>query len=405
MSNNKKHVGISNGGLALVWFGAAISIAEILTGGFLAPLGFTKGVITILIGHVLGGGILFLAGTIGSLKKVTSMESTRLSFGLHGSFVFSLLNILQLLGWTAIMIFQGARLFDQAMLLLTGYSNPTLWTLLLTLFLCLWVSLGLQQLCKVNAVVVTLLLLFCLRIGYMLFKTPVVVSSIDTSALSFGEGVELSVAMCLSWLPLVADYTSKARRKHGGPAVSAVTYALASSFMFVLGLSLVLTTGTADLPGMLVGAGFGLPALFLVFFSTVTTTFLDVYSAGESSSNLMPTMPVKLFSLGICLVGALLAVSIPLTRFEGFLYVIGSVFAPLYALLFTDFFILHRPSMAQDNWDLVNIVLWIIGVFAYQMLLPFASFFGNTIVVMVFTGLLSLLVRWGERTWRLIKTK
>ena len=405
MSNNKKHEGISNGGLALIWFGAAISVAEILTGGFLAPLGFAKGVITILIGHLLGGGILFLAGTIGSMQKVSSMESTRISFGRYGSFAFSLLNILQLLGWTAIMIFQGARLFDQAMLLLTGYSNPTLWILLITLFLCLWILVGLQQLYKVNAVVVSLLLLFCLSIGYMLLTTPAVVSPIDANAISFGEGVELSVAMCLSWLPLVADYTSKAQNKRSGPAVSACTYVLASSFMFVLGLALVLATGTVDLPGMLVGAGFGLPALFLVFFSTVTTTFLDVYSAGESSRNLMTTMPVKQVSLVVCFVGALIALLVPLTSFEGFLYLIGSVFSPLYALLFTDFFILHRPSKAQDSWDWVNALLWLIGVFAYQMFLPFASVFGNTIVVMVFTGLLCLLVRWGERTWRLIKTK
>lgn len=39
---------------SLIWFGAAVSIAEILTGTYFAPLGFTKGLLAILVGHVIG---------------------------------------------------------------------------------------------------------------------------------------------------------------------------------------------------------------------------------------------------------------------------------------------------------------------------------------------------------------
>ena len=35
----------------LIWFGAAVSIAEILTGTYFAPLGFKKGILAILFGH------------------------------------------------------------------------------------------------------------------------------------------------------------------------------------------------------------------------------------------------------------------------------------------------------------------------------------------------------------------
>ena len=38
----------------LIWFGAGVSIAEILTGTYLAPLGFGKGLAAILFGHVSG---------------------------------------------------------------------------------------------------------------------------------------------------------------------------------------------------------------------------------------------------------------------------------------------------------------------------------------------------------------
>ena len=47
---------------SLIWFGAAVSIAEILTGTYFAPLGFTKGLLAILVGHVIGCAMFFFAG-------------------------------------------------------------------------------------------------------------------------------------------------------------------------------------------------------------------------------------------------------------------------------------------------------------------------------------------------------
>ena len=41
MSENRKELPFLNNGL--IWFGAGVSIAEILTGTYLAPLGFGKG--------------------------------------------------------------------------------------------------------------------------------------------------------------------------------------------------------------------------------------------------------------------------------------------------------------------------------------------------------------------------
>lgn len=49
----------------LIWFGAAVSIAEILTGTYFAPLGFGRGLAAIIIGHIIGCALLFAAGLIG----------------------------------------------------------------------------------------------------------------------------------------------------------------------------------------------------------------------------------------------------------------------------------------------------------------------------------------------------
>ena len=92
----------------LIWFGAGVSLAEILTGTSFAPLGFTKGLLAIIIGHIIGCGMMFFAGFIGGKTRKSAMETVKMSFGEKGGIFFSFLNVLQLVGWTAIMIYDGA---------------------------------------------------------------------------------------------------------------------------------------------------------------------------------------------------------------------------------------------------------------------------------------------------------
>ena len=92
---NKGTSTLNNG---LIWFGAGVSIAEILTGTYLAPLGFEKGLAAILLGHLIGCTMLFFAGLIGGMKRLSAMETVKLSFGGKGCLLFAVLNVLQLVG-------------------------------------------------------------------------------------------------------------------------------------------------------------------------------------------------------------------------------------------------------------------------------------------------------------------
>ena len=80
---------------SLIWFGAAVSIAEILTGTYFAPLGLKKGILAIVLGHIIGCFLLFLAGLVGANTKKSSMETAKISFGKKGSILLSLLSIVQ----------------------------------------------------------------------------------------------------------------------------------------------------------------------------------------------------------------------------------------------------------------------------------------------------------------------
>ena len=63
----KKGTSIYENGL--IWFGAGVSLAEILTGTYFAPLGFGKGLAAVIIGHMIGCAMLFAAGLIGSQER------------------------------------------------------------------------------------------------------------------------------------------------------------------------------------------------------------------------------------------------------------------------------------------------------------------------------------------------
>ena len=102
----KKQTNLFENGL--IWFGAAVSLAEILTGISFASLGFKTGMAAIIIGHVIGCALLFLAGVIGGKCRKSAMETVKDSFGRKGGLFFAVMNVLQLVGWTAIMIYDGA---------------------------------------------------------------------------------------------------------------------------------------------------------------------------------------------------------------------------------------------------------------------------------------------------------
>lgn len=206
----------------LIWFGAAVSIAEILTGTYVAPLGLSKGLLAILIGHMIGCAMLFLAGLIGGKVRKSAMETTKMSFGSKGALLFSVLNIVQLVGWTAIMIYDGALavngIFD---------IGNWIWCVVIGVLIALWILIGIKNLGKVNTVAMAALFILTIVLSFVIFGQGTM-QNISGESMTFGAAVELSVAMPLSWLPLISDYTRDAKKPVKATAVSAVTYGIVS---------------------------------------------------------------------------------------------------------------------------------------------------------------------------------
>ena len=362
----------------LIWFGAAVSIAEIMTGTYFAPLGFSKGLIAILLGHVIGCIMLFLAGLIGGKVRKSAMETAKMSFGSKGALLFSVLNIIQLVGWTAIMIFDGA-------LAANGIFNmgSWVWCAIIGALIVLWILIGIKNLGKVNTVAMAALFALTIVLSFVIFGKGNVLN-ISSESMTFGAAVELSVAMPLSWLPLISDYTREAKHPIKATAASAVTYGIVSCWMYVIGMGAAIFTAESDIAQIMVKAGLGIAGLLIVVFSTVTTTFLDAYSAGVSSESLSRNISGKLIAVAVTVIGTFGAIFLPLYDITDFLYFIGSVFAPMIAIQIADFFIL-KQNTEESAFNIRNLAVWLAGFIIYRLLMRVDIVVGNTLPDMLIT--------------------
>jgi putative hydroxymethylpyrimidine transporter CytX len=388
-----------------LWFGAAVSIAEILTGGLIAPLGFKKGLLVIIIGHLIGTGILVLGGIIGTREKLPSITSTSISFGVYGTYLISILNILQLIGWTAVMIKSAANSVNLIAKSLWSFDSILIFTMLIGILTALWICFGKVGMKKLNTAAVLLLFCLTLLLGVIIFKDKALLSKVGSGSISFGGALELNVVMPLSWLPLIADYTRFAKSEKGAAYGSFLGYFLGSCWMFVIGLGVAIVSSNPDPSAMMLAANLGVTALGIVVLSTVTTTFMDVYSAGVSFLNIMPRLSERSVGITITVIGTLMASTFPIENYEGFLYAIGSVFAPLFAVLLTDYFIIKKHTKIQAN-VLINwgaVAVWIIGVVIYYGFIKLDFILGATAPVMIITSIIYILTwRWISQ-WKLIK--
>jgi len=388
-----------------LWFGAAVSIAEILTGGLIAPLGFKIGLIVILLGHLIGTGILMLGGIIGTREKIPAITSTSISFGVYGSYLFSILNILQLIGWTAVMIKAAASSVNTITQSLWSFNNILVCSILIGLLTILWLYFGNAGMKKLNITAVFLLFILTLVLGSIIFKDKTLLTKASSAGISFGGALELSIIMPLSWLPLIADYTRFAKSEKGGAFGSFIGYFLGSSWMFIIGLGAAIVSNNSDPSAMMLAANLGITALGIVVLSTVTTTFLDVYSAGVSFLNIMPKFSEKKVGIVMTIIGTIMAIILPIDNYQSFLYAIGSVFAPLFAILITDYFIIKKNTKLQAsvliNWG--AILVWIIGIVIYYSFIKLDLILGATVPVMIITAFIYAISWRGTSKWKLIK--
>lgn len=369
-----------------VWLGASISVAEIMSGAYLAGMGLRRGLIAIVIGHIIGGLLFYLYGRIGGETGRSSMDCVAFSFGSQGASLFAGMNVLQLTAWTAIMLHVSALALNA----ITAGMFPTwAWCLLIGLSVMAWVFAGGAEINRLNLLASTLLLILTFVMCQHVIQNGngVTRALLRFPYLTFGSAVEVSLALPLSWIPLVADYTSKAERPHLNNVLSALIYTVGSGWMYTIGLLAARYCGSSDIIEILVSTGIVRIPLLIVVLATMTTTFIEACSAGISAQTISKRYSVRFLALVVLLVATVASIFVPLQEYDQFLILIASVFAPMAAIVITDYFLLGQRQTVQ-SLDLETMLLWAVGFVLYHLFMSIGGIVGSTVPMLVIVGVI-----------------
>ena len=403
---------LGGGDYFLLWAGVAVSLAEIWAGGFLAPLGFWTGFWAIVAGHLIGNTFMALGGVIGSDHGIMSMVSVRPAFGIRGSNLAAILNIVQLIGWAAVMLIIGARAGAMLGRSMGGpFASTTFWTVVIGFGTLLWAHFTGRTIWKLlqRAAVIVLLLVISLMTWVSFGQFGDSILSIAPRPMPFMFGLDLVIAMPISWMPLVSDYSRFARK--AAPAFWSTWwgYFVISSWMYLLGLAATLVTGETD-PGMLIlqimgQIGLALPALAMVVLSTVTTGFPDVYSAACSMLNISARWGARTVLWAAGLLSIAVALVFPMDQYEHFLLFIGAMFVPLFGVVLTDYFLIRRRSLQvgelykiggaywyKAGYNIRALCSWAIGFGLYESIAIFKLPIGGSLPALGISGLVYYLL-------------
>ena len=400
-----------------LWFSLGIGLLVAQAGALLVPgLALPSALVAIAIGSVVGVVLLALAGVIGTDTGLAAMSSLRPTLGVRGASVPAVINMVQLVGWGAFEIIVMRDSADALAKQAFGVSMPLVWTLLFGLLATLLAISGPLSFVRrfLRSWGIWLLLAGALWLTWSLLAEHdlgAMMKRPGTGEMPFGSAIDLVVAMPLSWLPLIADYTRFGRRAGDTFRGTLLGYGIANLWFYALGAVYGLAAGGGDalLTTALAKAGGGL-ALLLVLIDEIDNAFADIHSAAVSTGTFWTRASVPWLSAAFGALCTLIAVIVPMARYQNFLLFIGSVFAPLFGVVLADHFVVRRrrieahaladlrgPYGFSGGWQVGAFVAWALGIAAYHALNQWLPNLGATLPALAVGALCYLLIVGGRR--------
>jgi NCS1 family nucleobase:cation symporter-1 len=381
-----------------LWSSLGVGLLVFLAGSLLVPgLGLKQAFLAILLGTVVGNILLALAGYVGSREAIPTMVLLRPVLGIRGSYIPTLLNILQLIGWGAFEVIIMAQAASQISQKLFGFSAFVPWVAFFSIW-CTLMAIGgplmvvrdwIEKFAIWLVYGITIYLTWYLFSHYditALWRKP------GTGELTFLIGVDLVIAMPISWMPLVADYNRFARKAGSAFWGTYLGYLVANVWFYALGALFILALGTQDLiPAILSLAG-GMIALILILVDETDNAFADIYSAAVSAQNIIPKVPQWVLVTLVGLICLILGAKVPIDQYKNFLLLIGSVFVPLFGVLAAHYFFVEKGRYRVEeiyqpkgrywyaegfNWK--GLVAWALGIATYHAVVKFIPWLGASI--------------------------
>ncbi|HET6588693.1 MAG TPA: cytosine permease [Candidatus Nitrosocosmicus sp.] len=400
----------------VLWSSLGIGLLVISAGSFVSSSNLTEAITVIIVGSIVGSVLLALAGKIGSDHSVPSIVSMRPAFGLQGSYLLTILNIFQLIGWST---FEITILSKAANIFTNGLVDFHIWSVIFGVVIILFCILGplrivKQWLTKFAVWIVYGSTLFMLAniiltingigLGNVLDINISVATSKD-SGLSFFNSLDLVIAMPLSWLPLVADYNRFAKNGKNAFFGTFIGFSITNSLFYVIGLLL----GINDVFEILVAIQaffYGL-VLIVLIVDEIDNVFANIFSSAMSFKNIYNKINYKYLVVFFTGLGVLLANIIPIQQYESFLLIIGALFAPLFAIVLTDYYIVRKRQITVENFyekankvKISSFLAFLMGCITYLILSPISWFhiadlglnIGSTIPSMAISILVFLVI-------------
>ncbi len=349
-----------------------------------------------LVGSVIGSLMLAGAARHGSRAGVPTMVSLRPILGRRGSYVPTALNVFQLVLWTVFeLVVMGtavAVLSGNALGPWTAEISIPFWAMVVA-GLALggplavvrdWLErFGIWLVWASTAAIAIALLLRGLDAG---LRLPAVASNF-TGAPALLLGLDLVVAMPVSWWPVISDYNRFARSARDSAIGTVLGNTIANTLFYVLGAALFFLgvsafgLSAADPATFLVTIGLlGLSVLplLIILVDETDNAFADVYSAAVSVQNVAPRRrqlwPVVFFTV-VGATGAIVLLSLGEGiggSYEGFLLSLGALFVPLLGTVIADAFLVRRKGYAAEEffadgprWRWTAYASWLPGVALY----------------------------------------
>lgn len=328
----------------------------------------------IVAGSLLGTIPVGLAALAGARTGKPAMVLLRGLFGTRLSYLPTVFNLLQCLGWG---VFEIVVIADAADELLPWHVHWVYVLLAGTLTTAMALRpLGVVRTLRRYALAAVVLSSIYFFVQFLRQPLP---SLTHGTWSGFWIAVDGVMAVSISWVPLAADYTRHSRSGAGAFSGTVVGYSITQIAYYVLGLlafSTVVNGYDGD-NGPVFHAFIAVPLGWLPFAILVLReldeSFTNVYSTAVSVQNLRPLADRRVLAVVVGAIATVGALALHLgADYQNFLLLIGSVFVPLSAVFVVEFFVVRRSrawdvsAEAPVRW--LMIAPWLAGFVVYQLI-------------------------------------
>jgi Cytosine/uracil/thiamine/allantoin permeases len=417
------------------WIGANANNGTWYIGGVIAAVGLIKASTLLVVVGSLSYILLGLASYMGYKTGLPAMVLTRPSFGVKGSIIPSIVNVVQFIGWAAINTFIAATSISFILKDLLGWDNSSfhnqfsiiIGIVVMSILHLISISLGEKSVKWIERFGIILVIILVTWESIVVLKTVpfhdiVKYQPAAKFQLPSGKIVDILAAFNLAWVTAAADFSRFTKDKHAATTASFLGANIGLFWFAFIGLIATIATAitinkfdsnNADPSTIAAKLGLGILAMLVIVITSTTANAVNLMAAGSALTNIFHRLKLTP-ALWIVTLVATVMTFIPvyiasfLTTFETFLDGIGMFLGPEIAIFLVDFFFIKRKDYEVSQFSKVNgsywytkgvnliaIATWAIGVISYLGLnkLDFiVNTVGATFPAMLITAILYYVV-------------